>query len=316
MARAALALIALVVLLAYLPLLSAGFFYEDWRWAADLRPWDADWDRLLPDLTYWLQDGDPARIHLLDVGLHLACGLLVYEVARARKYSGAAALVAAAAFLVSPLASQAVGYASARSELLVALFALLAVAFPRPLAWATCAAGLLLTKQAAAPAAGLLLLLTAAASSPLAGLALGVASPAIVLLVAAKWSFSYVGASVVATLGLLGRYAALFVVPYGLTVDHAPVGAAWAVVGAVILAGLSVRAVYARDLLAGLVFVQWLPRVLLSSGDAPQEHHAYLLCALGALAAGGVWHRAEARSREEDPMVRAARGSAVAAGGY
>ncbi|MEW6750772.1 MAG: tetratricopeptide repeat protein [Candidatus Latescibacterota bacterium] len=90
--------------------------------------------------------------HLVNLGLHLGCSLLVWGAARQLVGRGAPALLSGLLFAVHPLAGEPVHYISARSESLAALFVFLALllhlhARGRPLLgrWslAACGAGLL-----------------------------------------------------------------------------------------------------------------------------------------------------------------------------
>ena len=283
-------LLALLALALFWPAMAANFAYEDWAWVAESDPTrGTTWSRFLTNGTYWLQGGDPLMIHLGNLALHLACAALVLSIAR--RWSRGAGLVAYAALLLSPLASFAVNYASARSELLIALFALLAVRFSSRWVWAACAVGLALTKDAALPMAGVLVL-GLVAQTGLAGLVLVLGALLAIPRLPVITMFGL--ASLRDTLGLLGTLAAGALVPAGLSFDPDPAGlsAWWAVAGVLVLAILAREALRWR-LLPWLLLAQWLPRVVIGSGDTPQPHHAYLLCAGLALGAGYLWHLLE-----------------------
>lgn len=122
---------------AYAPVLDAPLVYEDEYWAttasaAIVKPAGrAEWipTRILSTaslgVTRTLTGNDPRWFHAGNLALHLVNGLLVYAVA-VHLVSPWAAVMAAAVFLWLPLNSQAVSYVSARSDLLMSSFALIA----------------------------------------------------------------------------------------------------------------------------------------------------------------------------------------------
>lgn len=120
---------ALIVLLAlaawlYSPMLAAPFVWQD----ADYRGLAVGWafpGRGLARWT-WARAADSASAHALNIGLHLMNGALVALVA-SRVIAPVAAVCAAGVFLLHPLNSESVAYATGRADLLVTLFALLAV---------------------------------------------------------------------------------------------------------------------------------------------------------------------------------------------
>lgn len=147
-----LALILLAAAAWYAPAVDGPFVYDDVRvvtqaTSVDLSPaavvrWVPG--RALTILTYAMNarwHGFDARgYHAVNVALHLANGVLVFAVA-AQLVAPTAALAAAAVFLWHPLNSQAVNYVSARSDLLLTLWVLLATwsvlrAGRRPWLWA------------------------------------------------------------------------------------------------------------------------------------------------------------------------------------
>lgn len=77
-------------------------------------------------LNYAVGGYEVLGYHLVNLGLHLACALLVWGVAGWLVSPGLPALLAGLLFAVHPLASEPVHYISSRSESLCALFVLLA----------------------------------------------------------------------------------------------------------------------------------------------------------------------------------------------
>ena len=148
MVRVAAILAGLLALtaLAYAPVLSAPFAYEDRSWVFSApATWQkpagrAEW---IPGraLTTWTIGataqavGYDARVfHAQNLAIHLANGVLVYGMASAI-VSPPAGIVAAAVFLWLPLNSQAVSYVSARADLLVTFFTLAAIWLAMGSAW-------------------------------------------------------------------------------------------------------------------------------------------------------------------------------------
>jgi len=111
--------------LVYSPLRMAPFVYEDPHFLQA----DATWmvpGRGLTQWTYEVLGTDALAQHALNVSLHLTVGVLVYTVT-AVIATPLAGVLAATALLLHPMQSEAVSYLSARGELLVAVFSLLAV---------------------------------------------------------------------------------------------------------------------------------------------------------------------------------------------
>jgi protein O-mannosyl-transferase len=114
--------------------LGSGFHFDDyaifsdsalrsvWGW---LEIWRLQQTRPLTYLTFWLnyQVGgrDPLGYHLLNLALHLAVVLLVFECLR-KMVPERAAWIAAALFAVHPIQAEAVDYIWGRSIMLAALF--------------------------------------------------------------------------------------------------------------------------------------------------------------------------------------------------
>lgn len=106
-------------------------FFTDPTTQAVSSAWYAD--RYRPFLTwsfalnYAFGGLDPFGYHLVNVLLHVLAVLLVFYVARMWTRGGWPALAAAALFAVHPLNTEAVAWVSARSQVLLAVFALLAL---------------------------------------------------------------------------------------------------------------------------------------------------------------------------------------------
>lgn len=143
--RVALALAALLVVstLAYAPLRTASFVYEDVN-AVVAHPGVSGGQQIFVDRARWLSalshrvvwtlaGRAPLAHHVVNLALHQVNGLLVFAIASA--FVGAwPALLTAALFLLHPLQTEAVAYVASRSELLAATCALLAywLALKRP----------------------------------------------------------------------------------------------------------------------------------------------------------------------------------------
>lgn len=122
------ALCGLLVLTAWLyaPTLTHGYQYEDVNWLEG-RPvvWQVP-SRALAAWSHAVVGDRPAVDHAINVALHLVNGALVAAVGGALA-SPAASYGAAAVFLLHPLNSAAVSYLTARTDLLMTLWVLLAV---------------------------------------------------------------------------------------------------------------------------------------------------------------------------------------------
>jgi hypothetical protein len=77
-------------------------------------------------LDWALWSGSPAAFHLVNLGLHLACSVLVFLVL-ARRVRPVAALAAALLFTVHPVQAETVAFVTQRKDLLATLLALLAL---------------------------------------------------------------------------------------------------------------------------------------------------------------------------------------------
>lgn len=123
-----------LTILAYRPIWSAGWAYEDSN-AAFANPSVTGETPIAVDRARWLSalshrlvyhvTPKPWLHHGVNLGLHLVNGGLVYAIGLVF-LSPLAAWLAAAVFLLHPLQSEAVAYVASRSELLAATFALTA----------------------------------------------------------------------------------------------------------------------------------------------------------------------------------------------
>lgn len=327
------ALIAAVLLTAavYAPLRSAPFVYEDGHafqgvvtWAVPSRALAVTSMRLTPD---------PGPAHLVNVGLHLTNGLLVWAVASTLA-GGVPAVIAAALFLLHPLNAEAVAYVNGRTDLLLTLGALLATWAALRGRWVIVAGGLLiaaLSKEIGLVAVPLIALTVAvwrpnARSTVFAlcglliagGAVLGMAAESVIgwlTMTAANggtgatWT-DYLLWQSTALVGLVSRIA----VPHGFTIDHDWIAvsraqqlASWALVLVTVYVGVAVWRT--RPMLAwalGWLLLSVLPRFVFRQSDLLHEQHLYLGMAgvsigLGVLAAhrraGSFWHDYRAQSR-------------------
>lgn len=129
------AVIALLTILSYRSVWTAGWVYEDAN-AVQANPSVTGKTPIAIDRARWLSAlshrivfaavGERPRVHhLVNLALHLINGALVYVIAGAF-VAPIGALLAAAVFLLHPIQSEAVAYVASRSELLATCFALLA----------------------------------------------------------------------------------------------------------------------------------------------------------------------------------------------
>jgi hypothetical protein len=305
--RLALGILAITFVI-YLPISGAPLVYEDHNWIAAAAPgsdhgWKS-WPERVPWPNRWATHAsyqmqsvsgvNVAALHLWNLWLHLACGVCVWLLARSWRLSPVACLLAMAIFLWHPLNTAAASYISARSDLLLTLFTLLAVVSARFWGW----------KALPVVIGGCLL----AGSSK----EMGALSIVVVLVSVGAWRWAPQAALLVAPLGLwyvmrwpepsawidavsaqvvsVWRIVGLIVVPVGMSIDPDP----WMVPmsGRLIAAfALAASAVWvwrrANPLLtwAALVGgVMLLPRVLIPTYEPIHDQHAYL-----AMAAVSVW---------------------------
>ena len=127
--------------------LFSGFHFDDYGMLQDpavvsangwLRCWSLWQTRPLTWFTFWLNyqltDRNPWLWHALNIGLHVACALVLYKLLR--HLLPQAALFGALLFAVHPIQAEAVDYVYARAILLCALFSLLAIeAWTRDRQW-------------------------------------------------------------------------------------------------------------------------------------------------------------------------------------
>ncbi len=324
----ALALLLLLTAAVYLPLRDAPYVYEDENW------------RLVPEthsalppsraLTAWTirQTADPGTAHLVNLGIHLGTGTLVYGLA-AVMAGPLAAGVSAGLFLLHPLNSEAVSYVSSRTDLLMTFGIVLAVWSALALvgAWRVAVMGLGLLIAAMSKEIGavgvLLVAISIAAWQANGRRLLGVL--ALVLLVGAvvqsvrlaawasmaSWSggsslewHAYLQAQATALAGLLS----LVVWPVGFTIDHdwlgaSPLAALLAVLLTVTLPAVAISAWQSCRLLAwgaAWITLSVLPRFLFRTNELINEHQFYLaFVGVSVLIGAGVAHLVAHRSRQE-----------------
>jgi tetratricopeptide (TPR) repeat protein len=329
----------LILLAASLPALQAGFQFDDFRAivadpaAHDLGTWARHLPGLRPllKLSYaltWRLSPTPFAFHLGNVLIHVANGWLVFELGRRLLPPGdrrdLAAALAALAFGLHPVQTEAVTYACGRSASLMAtayLGGLLAYLHARrgPQArWAGVAAGLFLAaglvRETALTFPAALLLVEARLA------ALGWARPrpahwvpslaAVLLLLGyLAWPAAYgpfitgiqrvprpgpPGAAALEALGYLGR---CLVWPHPLNLDPglrpppaytlAHGATALALLGVLILGGRALRRSPGVALAIAWILLQLLPTLLVPRADLVAEHHLYLaLAGVGWLLGG------------------------------
>lgn len=144
------AIVAVAVAAAYANVPGNGWHYDDVHAITEnphLRSL-ADPVRFLSDRTQFSRDADKAMFrpllvltfalnyawsglqtwswHLVNIGLHVGCSLLLWRILRGLGRGAGLALFGALAFGLHPLATEPVNYVSSRSELLAALFVLAA----------------------------------------------------------------------------------------------------------------------------------------------------------------------------------------------
>lgn len=320
----------------YRPVIHAPFVYEDDNWVQGLEPGERfEWlgrrsvpSRWLTMETYRVQavygsGADPAGYHAVNVGLHLLCGVLVWSIAGRMGLSRRGSMLSAGIFLLHPIATQAVSYLSARSDLLMTLWILLAVLIS--LAWKA--------RYALLP---VLMCLFLAAISKEIGLVGGVLvmsvcfarhrfGMALALGALAFWGFAF-GLPRIAEMlpavsltdwltamsvqvASLARIVGLFVVPVGLNFDPDPVAVPMGLrmvmlTGLVILAGVAWMSRQTAPMVwwaVCWVAIVLLPRVLVPNGEPIQDHHAYLALVGVSLGAGDGVFRLGERTYESVP---------------
>ena len=294
-------LLLAMTLWAYSPLRSASYVWEDGVYAAlpplhDVQrvPWMTIGTRVL---DYQIGHGEPWAAHAVSLGVHLVNGLLVWMMAR--RLSATTAWVAAAVFLLHPLNSEAVSYVTGRSDLLLTTCALgVAVVLRAPMTWWRWSVGGLLalggmtTKDTGITVALVLLLLARQAGVSMWGaLSLGLGVGAIAVWRTAAWwgglqfstPFGPLEFAAVQTT-VIWQYVAIWVTPFGLSIDHdieriSRGGALTVALATVGIGGLLVwgRAAYPVAALgAGWIAVTVLPRLLVRSPEFLNERQFYL----------------------------------------
>jgi hypothetical protein len=326
---------AVVLTLAiYAPVMDAPFVYEDANWTDQLtsahHPFMGGWPgRALTHASYRVQAVDgvayPRSYHLGNLLIHLLVGWGVWHLGRRLGLSVTASALALCVFLWHPLNTQAVAYVSARSDLLMALFAVsgVLVALWQPEGWlrAVQGAGMALAVFLAAwsKEVGLvsaaLLLVTAwlFRGAPwwrwglVAGAVVVACSPRVWMLVSSGLDpqggyWPTVGLWLeLATANVIGiwRVLALSVIPVGMSIDPDLFAVPF---GARLVASLVLVLTVGLALWRGARLERWavlsvlivlLPRVLVPSLEPIHDHQAYLAMVPLSLVAGtwitGVW---------------------------
>lgn len=124
-------LLALLTVFTYRPLRSAEFVYED-EFAIttapqvltpnDVEPWHPRWlTQATEQATVLIAGISPFAFHAGNLALHLLNGVLLLVLARQLGWSTVGSLTALLIFWLNPLASEAVSYASGRTDLILCL---------------------------------------------------------------------------------------------------------------------------------------------------------------------------------------------------
>ena len=241
----------------------------------------------------------------ISLSLHLLNGLLLWWIA-SRLWPPSGALLAAGLFLLHPIQTESVAYIAARSELVMGLALLLALLVAERgwpmLAWVFAASAVV-----SKPAGGLVLLLVPLWAwwrrlptwTPTTYVLWGVACWTPFLVALGIWqarplawaSPEMLGGTVAAWTRLL----ALWVLPWGQTIDHdwARVPLRVGVGAGLLWAGGLCWAVRRRESWWGLV-TAWsgllvLPRAIWQLGEGLHEHHLYAATIPLSLATGALW---------------------------
>ena len=112
------AVLVLIVGLAYAPVFSASYVYEDARW---LGQEGATVDARGLSVLAWQVTPDALSGHVLSLGLHLLTGALLWVFLRRLALSALTAYLAVLVFLRHPLTVESVAYLAARTELITAI---------------------------------------------------------------------------------------------------------------------------------------------------------------------------------------------------
>ncbi len=297
--------------LAHMPVLSADFVYEDRNWIdvatnpASDPTWPTLWQHPLTAASaqglVWrvdraLSGNRPWAYHASNVVIHLINGLLVYAVVASLATSEIATVVMAL-FLLHPLQSEAVDYATSTGELTAITCVLLAMwsATRRHLLWLSvaglCAVVALATKASVGVTLVALIPLTAwMARSRWRWLSIGLASGVCLAgLAQAAWflrdaSVQPMAAWSALTLRNIAAWmhdARQVLLPIGLSVDPAVAsGPMLAMLVAGWLACWGLAWALSRTLPIAAFGLTWallapLPRMLSQSSDLLKEHHFY-----------------------------------------
>lgn len=292
--RISIVVLGLLMMLAYAPVLSAGWSHEDvppqfsGEFSAVPRGWTA-W-------TIQMQgEQSPSRLHLVNIAIHLANGLLLSTVLP-QTAIGAAAL---GLFWLHPVNSEAVSYIAARADLWLGTAVLLMVVMltcvrskQRAFVWATLLLGAaVLAKETGIVAIGFAVLWCATlpraipwrwvTACVLVGIGFGWYFVSRISTWTAQpletWRFLEVQSAAIWRLVLL-------LIPFGLTVDHD-----WTHVPSLIgmacflgLIAVGMTAMASRHAAPSLCFaVLWMlfgfaPRLLIPSASLVTEHHTYV----------------------------------------
>jgi hypothetical protein len=316
-------LLALAALVVYGACLTAPFQFDDYAILSDpaitsaggwLDVWRPLQTRPLSYFTFWLNyrlhGREPAGYHAVNLALHLAAVLLLWDVL-ARRIPKRPALIAAALFALHPIQSEPVLYVFARGTLLMAVFCLLSFrAWTLGMRWQAVAwfAAALLSKEECVAFPLFLLLLHFSGSRNVRELRAIAAMLGLSLLAGARVLFATVvqpGAAAGPRAGVapwdyliaqgvvILRYFRLLALPWGFTVDpYVRVSSAW--VGLLAWAAVAGLAVIASRrfgrLREGFWFLGGLLLLLPSSSifpaaDLAADRRMYLpMCAFAAAA--------------------------------
>lgn len=298
-----------VTLAIYLPIAWAPFVYEDRNWTQSISYDDSHGISQWPNraLTHWSyqlqaesQPLDPRRFHLVNVLLHLLTGGAVFALGRALSLPVASAGLASAIFLWHPLNVAAVSYVSARSDLLMTLCIVLAVALPLMQRWWAVVfvvpACLLAGMSKELGALSFLLVLWTWNRSWLRTLMF--VAPVVALFVTwveyGVWwpEWRTVAELASAQVMSLWRLLVLMVVPVGMSIDPDPWFWLWPhrMVGACAL-GIIAWIVWSEGTLLrrwalGWVAIVLLPRLVMPTYEPMHDQHAYLAMVAFAIVAG------------------------------
>ena len=325
--------LAVAVLAAFGLCLTASFHFDDYALFSDTavtstsgwwEVWRPMQTRPLTYFTYWLNYSlggrSPAGYHLLNLALHLASVLLLFDVL-SRLIPAKPAFIATALFAVHPIVAEPVIYIYARGTLLATLLCLISLRFwlgGRRWMAVGCFAAALAAKEECVAFPLFLFLLNRTTSrdraelKPIAAmLALSLAVGLRVMLVAAMIPGSGAGSgSGITPVGYLTaqgavilRYFRLLVIPYGFSVDPEISMAsgwtamlAWALVAALALVALR----YFQGARPGFWFLAGLVLLLPSSSvfpasDLAADRRVYLPLVAFSAAAGLLLERIRPR---------------------